>query len=76
MDYKGKGEEELDLVKDEGLRVFKRYNHWSYAVKEDSGERGWVPVCHSSHKLKTVETDGAAVVVHWQGRDGANSGEW
>lgn len=30
MDYKKKGEEELDLVKDDSLRVFKRYNHWSY----------------------------------------------
>lgn len=61
MDYKKKGEEELDLVKDDTLRVFKRYNHWSYvrsclvmcrnplkdflqAVKEDGGDRGWVPV--------------------------------
>ncbi|PFH51952.1 hypothetical protein AMATHDRAFT_58183 [Amanita thiersii Skay4041] len=43
MDYKKKGEEELDLVKDDALRVFKRYNHWSYAVKEDGGDRGWVP---------------------------------
>lgn len=30
MDYKKKGEEELDLAKDDALRVFKRYNHWSY----------------------------------------------
>lgn len=30
MEYKKKGEEELDLAKDDGLRVFKRYNHWSY----------------------------------------------
>lgn len=30
MDYKKKGDEELDLVKDDALRVFKRYNHWSY----------------------------------------------
>jgi hypothetical protein len=30
MDYEKKGEEELDLVKDDALRVFKRYNHWSY----------------------------------------------
>ncbi|KAJ7132134.1 protein kinase regulator [Mycena epipterygia] len=42
-DYKKKGEEELDLVKDDALRVFKRYNHWSYAVKEEGGDRGWVP---------------------------------
>lgn len=62
MDYRKKGEEELDLSKDDLLRVFKRYNHWSYvsqfrlifpqwvadppfqAVKEDGGDRGWVPV--------------------------------
>jgi hypothetical protein len=43
MDYKKKGEEELDLIKDDALRVFKRYNHWSYAVKEEGGDRGWVP---------------------------------
>ena len=30
MDYKKKGDEELDLMKDDQLRVFKRYNHWSY----------------------------------------------
>ena len=30
MDYKKKGDEELDLQKDDCLRVFKRYNHWSY----------------------------------------------
>ncbi|KAG6826560.1 hypothetical protein H0H92_015314 [Tricholoma furcatifolium] len=43
MDYTKKGDEELDLVKDDALRVFKRYNHWSYAVKENGGDRGWVP---------------------------------
>ncbi|RDB23537.1 Protein STE50 [Hypsizygus marmoreus] len=43
MDYKKKGDEELDLAKDDALRVFKRYNHWSYAVKEEGGDRGWVP---------------------------------
>lgn len=62
FEYKKKGEEELDLAKDDFLRVFKRYNHWSYvsiihymfiswscvdiikqAVKEDTGDRGWVP---------------------------------
>ncbi|KAG8836084.1 Adaptor for signal transduction [Serendipita sp. 399] len=42
-DYRKKGEEELDLVKDDALRVFKRYNHWSYTVKETTGDRGWVP---------------------------------
>ncbi|PVF99872.1 hypothetical protein CPB86DRAFT_846078 [Serendipita vermifera] len=43
MDYRRKGDEELDLIKDDALRVFKRYNHWSYAVKENNGDRGWVP---------------------------------
>jgi hypothetical protein len=43
MDYQRKAEDELDLQPDDLLRVFKKYNHWSYVVKEDSGERGWVP---------------------------------
>jgi bZIP factor len=43
MNYTPKGEYELELMKDDVLRVFKRYNHWSYAIKEDKGERGWVP---------------------------------
>jgi hypothetical protein len=36
MDYKKKGDEELDLVKDDALRVFKRYNHWSYVRSSSS----------------------------------------
>ncbi|KAJ7719637.1 hypothetical protein DFH07DRAFT_761053 [Mycena maculata] len=42
MDYQKKGEEELDLVRDDVLHVFKRFNHWAYVVKGDGG-RGWVP---------------------------------
>ena len=34
MDYKKKGDEELDLQKDDCLRVFKRYNHWSYVRRQ------------------------------------------
>jgi protein STE50 len=30
LDYEKRGEGELELVKDELLRVFMRYNHWSY----------------------------------------------
>jgi len=56
MDYKKKGEEELDLAKDDSLRVFKRYNHWSYAVKEEGGNRGWVP----SWFIGKVSTPGGA----------------
>ena len=34
----------LTLSRDDKLRVFKRYNHWSYCVKEgDDHSRGWVP---------------------------------
>ena len=34
MEYRKKGDEELDLQKDDALRVFKRYNHWSYVSWE------------------------------------------
>ena len=30
MNYRKKGNEELDLQEKDLLRVFKRYNHWSY----------------------------------------------
>ncbi|KIO25884.1 hypothetical protein M407DRAFT_75155, partial [Tulasnella calospora MUT 4182] len=44
MDWQPQGDHELDLVKDDLLRVFKRYNHWSYVrVVKESGRRGWVP---------------------------------
>ena len=37
MDYKKKGDDELDLFKDDVLRVFKNYNHWSYVRIFPSG---------------------------------------
>jgi len=43
MNYIAKGDHELILARGDVLRVFKRYNHWSYAIKEETGERGWVP---------------------------------
>ncbi|KAF8325835.1 uncharacterized protein EI90DRAFT_3018898 [Cantharellus anzutake] len=43
MNYPGRGEHELTLARGDVLRVFKRYNHWSYAIGEDTGDRGWVP---------------------------------
>lgn len=65
MAYGDKGDYELSLARGDVLRVFKRYNHWSYvssfrcretismlmqnylhilqAIKEETGERGWVP---------------------------------
>lgn len=30
MNYQGRGEHELSLTRGDILRVFKRYNHWSY----------------------------------------------
>src|SRR5258706_6843644 len=37
MGYRKKGgEEELDVVKEDALRVFKRYNHWSYVCPTPS----------------------------------------
>jgi len=41
MDYTKKGEEELDLVKDDLLRVFKRYNHWSYVSIRQNYYQDW-----------------------------------
>jgi protein STE50 len=67
MDYKKKGDEELDLAKDDQLRVFKRYNHWSYAVKEDGGDRGWVPVSSYAPYVSYVVPDIWKVLVYWKG---------
>ncbi len=59
MDWAPQGDHELELAKDDVLRVFKRYNHWSYVsshsfdipflsltplqVVKGTGRRGWVP---------------------------------
>ena len=43
MDYAPRGSDEISMKKDDRLRVFKRYNHWSYVIKETTGERGWTP---------------------------------
>ena len=43
MDYNS-SEENIHLKKDIRLRVFKRYNHWSYCVEEGAGHaRAWLP---------------------------------
>lgn len=43
MDYSPRGSDEVTMKKEDRLRVFKRYNYWSYVIKESSGERGWTP---------------------------------
>ena len=43
MDYSPRGSDEISMKKDDKLRVFKRYNHWSYVIKEGTGDRGWTP---------------------------------
>ncbi|VDC00982.1 unnamed protein product [Peniophora sp. CBMAI 1063] len=48
MDYTQKDDEELSVSEGDLLRVYKRFKHWSYAVKEDNGERGWVPTWQTS----------------------------
>jgi protein STE50 len=57
MDYRRKGEEELDLVKDDALRVFKRYNHWSYVsvVLSLSDIFGTDKLCRPSRRSAVTE---------------------
>ncbi|KAK9898161.1 hypothetical protein P389DRAFT_29921 [Cystobasidium minutum MCA 4210] len=43
MDYTAQGSDEITMKKGDKLRVFKRYNYWSYVIKESTGERGWTP---------------------------------
>ncbi|KAE8244258.1 hypothetical protein A4X13_0g6724 [Tilletia indica] len=44
MDYTSPPEDRLVLKRNDRLRVFKRYSHWSYCVQEGgSNGRGWVP---------------------------------
>ncbi|BEJ02626.1 hypothetical protein CcaverHIS631_0704210 [Cutaneotrichosporon cavernicola] len=43
MNHTGKDAHELAIREGERVRVYKKYCHWSYSIKEDTGERGWVP---------------------------------
>lgn len=40
MDYTPRGSDEINLKKDDKLRVFKRYNHWSYVSVSLEGNEG------------------------------------
>ncbi|EIN04082.1 hypothetical protein PUNSTDRAFT_108564 [Punctularia strigosozonata HHB-11173 SS5] len=42
-DYKKREAHELEVARDTAVLIYKRYGHWSYAVKLVSGERGWLP---------------------------------
>jgi len=56
----------LELKKDDRLRVFKRYNHWSYCVQEGGAwKRGWVPSWYIGKvsSSSTANKDSAAAVV-------------
>ncbi|KAN0063768.1 hypothetical protein ACQY0O_003818 [Thecaphora frezii] len=56
MDYHS-AEDGLELRKDDRLRVFKRYNHWSYCVQEGEGHaRGWVPSWYIGKVSSTTPT--------------------
>ncbi|VDC00981.1 unnamed protein product [Peniophora sp. CBMAI 1063] len=74
MDYKKKGDEELDLSKDDALRVFKRYNHWSYAVKEDGGERGWVPSWYIGKVAASAQTPATPAIADSRDKSGILGG--
>ncbi|WFD01515.1 hypothetical protein MOBT1_000181 [Malassezia obtusa] len=46
----------LHLVANERLRVFKRYNHWSYCIVDGPSQaRGWVPSWFISRKPSAQE---------------------
>lgn len=53
MDYSPRGSGELEVRKGQPLRILKRYNHWSYAIKEDGG-RGWLPSWFCGRANKTT----------------------
>ncbi|KAH9989839.1 hypothetical protein BJV77DRAFT_1015447, partial [Russula vinacea] len=53
--------EEMDLLKDDVLRVFKRYNHWSY-VRTRGGDYGWVPSWYIGKKPSTSGTPASSNV--------------
>nr|ODO02574.1 protein kinase regulator [Cryptococcus depauperatus CBS 7855] len=43
MDYEAKGDDELSLEEGERVRVYKKYCHWYVLIRNETGERGWVP---------------------------------
>ncbi|GAA5997712.1 uncharacterized protein JCM10292_006761 [Rhodotorula paludigena] len=59
MDYSPRGSGELEVRKGQPLRILKRYNHWSYAIKEDGG-RGWLPSWFCGRVTKSGATAAAA----------------
>lgn len=65
MDYKKKGDEELDLVKDDALRVFKRYNHWSYVSVHDTSSLHFFTLLLLLQAVKEVGGDRGWVPVSW-----------
>lgn len=51
----------LELKKEDRLKVFKRYNHWSYCVQENGNHaRGWVPSWYIG-KVSTRSASAGAV---------------
>ncbi|ODO11919.1 hypothetical protein I350_00703 [Cryptococcus amylolentus CBS 6273] len=56
MDYKAKSDDELALEEGEKVRVYKKYCHWSYVIRNDTGERGWVPAWFVGKTPNTIST--------------------
>ncbi|WVQ85621.1 hypothetical protein IAT38_007787 [Cryptococcus sp. DSM 104549] len=54
MDYEAKADVELNLFEGEKVRVYKKYCHWSYCIKDETGERGWVPAWFVGKTANTI----------------------
>ncbi|GAA5909316.1 hypothetical protein JCM8208_005642 [Rhodotorula glutinis] len=75
MDYVRRGAGELEVRKGATLRILKRYNHWSYAVKDDGG-RGWLPswFCGRVNKADAAAAGAGAGAGAAGGGGGAGAG--
>ncbi|CAK9782107.1 hypothetical protein CC85DRAFT_308208 [Cutaneotrichosporon oleaginosum] len=60
MNHTSKDTHELTIKEGEKVRVYKKYCHWSYSIKEDTGERGWVPAWFVGKLTGAGEREAAA----------------
>ena len=74
MDYSPRGSGELEVRKGQPLRILKRYNHWSYAIKED-GDRGWLPswFCGRANKTALAASSTSSTATGHPPTDGATT---
>ena len=61
MDWEAKADDQVTLREGDKVRVYKKYCHWSYTIKQDTGERGWVPAWFiGKHSSSTGESQPAS----------------